>query len=116
MARKGFIDRTYEVTDADMDSIIVGSTELRIHYLFTPGCPETGPSYASGGEPASGPEIELDYVEEEVSGKWQRVPVDGDLWLWAETYLEKHPDDVIEDVAECDAADREYFAELRRGE
>lgn len=38
-------------------------TELLIHYTFTPGCPEQGPSYASGGEPAEPPEIELDRVE-----------------------------------------------------
>lgn len=33
--------------------------EYVITYNFTPGCPETGPSYASGGEPATGPEVEF---------------------------------------------------------
>lgn len=33
--------------------------DYTITYTFTPGCPETGPSYASGGEPATGPEIEF---------------------------------------------------------
>ena len=33
--------------------------EYVITYNYTPGCPETGPSYASGGEPATGPEVEF---------------------------------------------------------
>jgi hypothetical protein len=54
MARKGYIVVTHEVGAPDMDSVIVGSVDLRIHYLFTPGGPETGPSYASGGIDAPG--------------------------------------------------------------
>lgn len=30
-----------------------------IEYTYTPGCPATGPSYASGGEPACPPELEV---------------------------------------------------------
>jgi len=34
-----------------------------VHFHFTPGCPQTGPSYASGGEPASPPEIDIELCE-----------------------------------------------------
>lgn len=33
--------------------------ELTVEYEFTPGTPARGPSYASGGEPAEGPEVEI---------------------------------------------------------
>jgi hypothetical protein len=36
--------------------------EVEIEFAYTPGCPETGPSYASGGEPASPDEIEVHSV------------------------------------------------------
>ena len=32
---------------------------LLASYSYTPGCPEQGPSYDSGGQPAEGPEIEI---------------------------------------------------------
>ena len=32
--------------------------EVEIEFNFVPGCPETGPSYSSGGEPATPDEIE----------------------------------------------------------
>ncbi len=32
--------------------------EVEIKFNFVPGCPETGPTYASGGEPATPDEIE----------------------------------------------------------
>jgi hypothetical protein len=31
---------------------------VQVQFYFTPGCPETGPSYASGGEPETYPEID----------------------------------------------------------
>jgi hypothetical protein len=37
--------------DHELDAIIV--------FTFSPGAPERGPSYASGGEPAEAPEIEI---------------------------------------------------------
>ena len=33
--------------------------EVEITYSYSPGRPEQGPSYACGGEPAEGPEIEI---------------------------------------------------------
>lgn len=39
---------------------ILGITrDVDVEFTYTPGEPERGPSYASGGEPATGPEIEI---------------------------------------------------------
>lgn len=43
------------VTDLEFDG--------RVSFSFTPGEPECGPSYASGGEPATDPEIEITEIE-----------------------------------------------------
>lgn len=40
-----------------------GDGEMTVAFTFTPGQPETPPSYDCGGEPAYGPEIEIDSVE-----------------------------------------------------
>lgn len=112
MTRKGFIYATREVHQLGTDNII-GSTDLRIHYRYSPGEPETGPTYACGGTPASGPEIELDRVERNNVHEWLPVSPDDDLYLWAETYLEQHPDEVVEAVAADEADARAYFAELK---
>jgi len=37
--------------------------EVEIEFGYIPGCPETGPSYASGGEPATPDEIEVHSVK-----------------------------------------------------
>lgn len=37
--------------------------EVEIEFGYTPGYPETGPSYASGGEPAAPDEIEVHSVK-----------------------------------------------------
>lgn len=37
--------------------------EVEIEFGYLPGCPETGPSYASGGEPATPDEIEARAVK-----------------------------------------------------
>ena len=34
-----------------------------VYFNVTPGSPETGPSYASGGVPATPAEVEIDYVK-----------------------------------------------------
>ncbi len=45
-----------------MKCLLVTTIEVEIEYDFTPGSPERGPSYASGGEPAEGPEIDVSEV------------------------------------------------------
>lgn len=37
--------------------------DVLVTYTVTPGCPETGPSYACGGTPAFPPEVEIERVE-----------------------------------------------------
>lgn len=37
--------------------------EVEIEFSYVPGCPETGPSYRSGGEPATPDEIEVQSVK-----------------------------------------------------
>ncbi len=113
MARKGYILATHEIEHTDTGGII-SSTDLRIHYLYSPGSPDV-PYLRNGdpGYPGWGPEIELDFVEHEAGGKWERVPVDDGLWLWADSYLEKHSEDVDSDVADAAIIDAEYAAEMR---
>lgn len=45
-----------QIVYVDIDGIEV---EIDCTYTFTSGVPEQGPSYASGGQPAEGPEIEI---------------------------------------------------------
>jgi hypothetical protein len=59
------------------------------------GCPATGPSYSSGGEPAEGPEFEI--TVHEIVGK-EGLPD------WLKLLLEEHlaeRDDIIELVNEA---------------
>ena len=34
-------------------------TPISVEYTYIPGYPPTGPSYESGGEPGTGPEVEI---------------------------------------------------------
>lgn len=95
---------THEPPDPDAPE-----TELRIWFTFTPGCPEQGPSYASGGEPATGPEVEFDSVE----------LLDGTaapgMDEWAAEYLNgKGFDRAIEEVADANGPDPDYAYERDR--
>ena len=118
MTHGGYLSTTLESDDGD------DNVELRIHYTFRPGSPAV--MYQRNGDPGwpeDPDEIELDYVEiatapQPRSSDWRRV-LHGEhrfgqyLQIWAETYLEDHFADVIENVA-ADAADAaEYRAELR---
>lgn len=47
--------------------------ELRITYTFTPGAPEQGPTYSSGGQPADPDEIEFVSCIQVVDGR-DRIP------------------------------------------
>jgi hypothetical protein len=84
MARsyQGYISTKIEV---EIDADNTAFPQIEIRYSCTPGYSEMGPSYASGGEPACGPEIEF----------IRAVIVDGDglsptveeTDKWAEAYL-----------------------------
>ena len=46
----------FQQVPVDVDGIEV---ELEVTYTYSPGAPEQGPSYASGGQPAEAAEIEI---------------------------------------------------------
>ncbi len=79
----------------------VGETcvKLDIEFQYHPGTPQRGPSYASGGEPAEGPELEFLHA----------TLIDGDgldpspaqLQEWAEDWLDEEGFDAACDLA-CD--------------
>ena len=100
--------------------LTVGSNEIacEIVYTVTPGCPETGPSYASGGEPASPPEVEI-YLAEAVIEEWrfgkklvQRKPITG----WLLDLISNCPDinaDLLSEAGEDDLSSAEDAAAMR---
>lgn len=57
-----------------------------IDFTFTPGCPETGPSYASGGEPASPAEIE--FVKATLVSGDGLAPTQDQIDDWAQNWLD----------------------------
>jgi len=69
----------------------IGEEEIElialIEYTVTPGSPERGPSYASGGEPAEAAEIEIWEVEIELPNKYrEKAP------LWLLNYIARNED------------------------
>jgi hypothetical protein len=98
--------RTYTLTTSrggGINDAIEEEQEFTVTYTISKGYPASGPSYASGGEPAEPPQVELLTVE--MDGK----PYDGDDVDWLVTYIEENHDYAAE------AADRaEYFADQRR--
>lgn len=110
MIHRGHIYITHEIEHPDTGGII-SSTDLRIHYAFLPGCPAR--LWGDCPHPDEPAEIELYNVERDVAGTWVTVVPDDGLWLWAESYLEKHPDEVCQDVADMRAEAAEYRAEMR---
>ena len=42
-----------------MRCVYTTTIDVEVEYDFTPGRPERGPSYSSGGEPADPPEVEV---------------------------------------------------------
>lgn len=58
--------------------------DIEIEYGFTPGAPERGLSYASGGEPAEGPEFDVisaslnlftrSTISGQLIGRWEVAP------------------------------------------
>ena len=71
--------------------------------------PEKGPSYASGGEPASPMEYDVEFVDLcKDEGGDKKTPVDCPAWLKAEieNWLYEDPDGRIYDAIAEDAADQ----------
>jgi len=92
--------------------------EVEITFTYLPGHPATGPSYASGGDPATPDEVEFvsvrpmgDAMLLTLSTRLQK-----DLAEWADLYLaddEGFDAAVVQAMNDEDAA-RERAAELRR--
>ncbi len=93
-----------------------GDLSAEIIFTFTPGRPARGPSYASGGEPAEGPEIDVEEIWLlGIDGK-RVVEINGLLKGHADflALFGKHIEDRLIASAEDDVADaREAAAEAR---
>ena len=92
------------------------SIEVEIVYTFTPGAPEQGPSYSSGGQPGDPDEVEFVSVETWLTSAFLPVPsIRKMLDEWAIEYLAS--DDgfaaAVEQAEEDDDAARERAAEMR---
>ena len=94
--------------------------DVKVEYDFTPGRPEQGPSYSSGGEPAEPPEIEVVNVwAVDGDGKWLfSLPApSADLLrrlLNDEEYQERLFDFAADAMAEMADEAAERRADLRR--
>jgi hypothetical protein len=94
--------------------------EVEIAFEHTPGAPEQGPSYASGGQPADPAEIEFVSARHMVNGKPAPFLVFPEMqqeWLddLARDWLESDEGEsaAYEAVADDDERGREYAAEMR---
>ena len=105
----------------DAFATIFGS-EFIVGYSYritSPGTPEQGPSYSSGGQPAEPFEFELEFVDlRKDEGGGKETTVDCPAWLNAEieTWLYEDADGKIYEAIEEDAADsygdeRDNYAE-----
>lgn len=81
--RQGNITAEIEV---NVDADTVAYPEISIRYSFVPGYPATGPTYASGGEPGCGPEIEL--ISATLVSADGLNPTPEQIEKWAQAYLD----------------------------
>lgn len=75
--------------------------DVEVDYTYTPGYPEQGPSYASGGEPACLPEIEIIMLEWRLQGAPARVqfrPLPKELWSFFVNNVGRLWEDLVEDA------------------
>jgi hypothetical protein len=87
--------------------------------ITSPGAPEQGPSYSSGGQPAEPFEFEVTFVDlRKDEGGGKTTLVDCPAWLKAEieTWLYEDNTGGIYAAIEEDDADRTYDAMDRRDE
>ena len=86
--------------------------DVVIDFDFVPGSPERGPSYASGGEPADPPEVDITSVR--VFDEWniERAAIAAAIRWFVESDIAIE-DCLIETASEDDRAAREEAAERR---
>ena len=63
-----------------------------VEYTYTPGAPEQGPSYASGGQPADPPEVEIVNCWDQATGA-SMILVDNELVEIEDLLIENHVDE-----------------------
>jgi len=63
-----------------------------VEYTYTPGAREQGPSYASGGQPADPPEVEIVNCWNQATGA-SMILVDNELSEISDLLIENHVDD-----------------------
>jgi hypothetical protein len=65
-----------------MEIDIAGATvSVDFEFYFTPGAPPEGPSYASGGEPGYGPEVDITKATMELTYNGKTEQVEAPSWL-----------------------------------
>jgi hypothetical protein len=67
-------------------------TPVMVEYSYLPGAPEQGPSYASGGQPADPPEIDIVNIFIKATGDKIGV-TEAEFEKFHELLLENHVDD-----------------------
>lgn len=76
--------------------------EHTITFTYLPGAGPTGPTYASGGEPGHGPEIEFVSIDPDAGDHGAFTDLaQADLVDWAKNWLDENADKCAE-VAEAD--------------
>ena len=99
---------TQELNRLDEDE-----TPIVVEYTYLPGAPEEGPSYASGGQPADPPEIDIKNIFDKATGGKIGV-TEAEFEKFHELLLENHvddgpdPDDARDALMERAELDREH--------
>jgi len=62
-------------------------TDALVKYTYRPGCPERGPTYDCGGEPAEPPEVEILKV---TVGGVQIEPTEAEFGAWTTWIMNNH--------------------------
>lgn len=97
------MSRTTKHTKRSVMEIFGQEREINIVFSYTPGAPATGPTYASGGEPGYGPEIEILKVSVLTSKKG--VP---EVWAEADWLA-----DIVQDSIDNGGPDSDEFTQER---
>lgn len=89
--------------------------EYEITFTCLPGADPTGPTYASGGEPGYGPEIEFVSIDPD-AGDHGAFSDLAQAWLidWAKDWLDQHFDECMDLVAQDSQPDPDDARDARR--
>lgn len=83
-------------------------------FTYTPGCPESGPSYGSGGEPATAAEIEIQKATLHIERDKKKESVEAPPWLMAIFHADDDLNSTLaESVEEEDGPDPDAARDAR---